>query len=135
MNSEAQRRYNQRPEQRFQEHIQSERDPRLVRLPGEVINLLMEVIHILGINITDKPFYHIRLLLCDKIQAIALEYKGNLIPLKYSGHTVHEQANHWGTGYMRDRYNTLPKEIWTESTVCKQWDMVYWNSIYGVDDI
>ena len=43
--------------------------PMLVRLPGEVIKPPMEVIHILGINVTDKPFYQIRLLLCDKEEA------------------------------------------------------------------
>ena len=61
MNSEAQREYNQRLEQRFQVFVQLERDPRLVRLPGELINSPMEVIHILGVNVTDKPFYQIRL--------------------------------------------------------------------------
>ena len=95
----------------------------------------MEVIHILGINITDKPFYQIRLLLCDKIQPIALKYEGNSIPLKYSGHAVHKLADCWGRGYTRDRHNILSKENWAESIVRKQWDLVYWNSIYRVDNV
>ena len=135
MSSEAQRDYNQRLEQKFQECIQSEKDPRLVRLPGEGIDPPMEVIHILGINVMDTPFYQVRLLLHDKIQPIAFEYEGNSIPLEHSGHIVHELADCWKEGYMRDRHNISPKENWAESIVHKQWDMVYWNSIFGVDDI
>ena len=83
----------------------------------------------------DKPFYQVRLLLRDKIRPIAFKYKGNSIPLEYSGHVVHELADHWKRGYMRDRHNISPKENWAESIVCKQWDVVYWNSIFRVDDI
>ena len=36
---------------------------------------------------------------------------------------------------MRDRYNISLKENWAESIVCKQWDLVYWNSLNGVDDV
>ena len=105
------------------------------RHPGQLINPPMEVIQILGINVTDMPFYQIRLLLCDKIQPTALEYEGKSIQLKYSGHTIHELANQWKSGYPRDGYNISPEENWAESIVCKQWDMAYWNSIFGVDDI
>ena len=48
---------------------------------------------------------------------------------------MHELANHWGRDYTRDRHNILPKESWAESIVHKLWDLVYWTSIYRVDDI
>ena len=83
----------------------------------------------------DMPLYQIRLLLHDKIQPIAFEYKGKSIPLEYSGHAIHKLANHWKSGYTRDRYNISPKENWAESIVHKQWEVVYWNSIFRVDDV
>ena len=36
---------------------------------------------------------------------------------------------------MRDRHNISSKENWAESIVHKQWDMIYWNSIFRVDNI
>ena len=135
MTSEAQREYNRRQEQRFQECVRSEKDPRLERCPGQLVNPPMEVIHILGINVMDTPFYQIRLLLRDKIQPIAFKYKGKSILLKYSGHVIQELADTGKVGYMRDRHNISPKENWAESIVHKQWDMVYWNSIFRVDNV
>ena len=83
----------------------------------------------------DKLFYQIRLLLHDKIQPIAFEYRGNSFPLEHSDQAVHKLADHWERGYMRDRHNISPKENWAESTVCKRWEVVYWDSIFGVDDV
>ena len=36
---------------------------------------------------------------------------------------------------MGDRHNISPKENWAESIVHKQWDVVYWNSIFEVDNV
>ena len=61
---------------------------------------------------------------------MSFEYNGNTIPL-----AVHEVADRWAEDYTRDTYNILPLENWAESIVRKQWDLVYWNSIYRVDDV